>query len=740
MVNFRVFGDVILVIALLVIVFGEAIGGGLIDAYTAKKILPRILIAAILINLSIYIVAALEDVFNVIGGGLDSLIRLPFENVAATGSAMHGLSQAQVTGGVGVVGAVLFAILAYGIFTGAAVPFLLFAAGALLLATIGVLVTLAIRQGLIIFLVLISPIAFALYCLPNTEQYFKKWWSLLVKTLMVYPIVMVVFAMSYVLGVVMTNFGIQPQILADIMSLIAMVAPLFMIPFAFKMSGGIIASVQGAVTGLKSRATKPMGAMARQKSAESWQRAKSGGRFKGGNSENFRGRLNRGIMGTTLISKAGFRPSQMRTKLRTAMNSNSEAQVGDLMQGKNASFNAWSADDAKVAAAKFNKREDIEAELERKDAGRFGGSDNAARRAEAAAEIMQTKREVGDAVLQRARVRAQAKTGTGYQREHEENVKDENGDDVIDQQTGKVLTQTVTDVDYAAMIDDINSAYGSDRGGAGRALGEMRTSLLQSGQIGGAAGYGVWAKQMDNLYRNPNDATAHETAHKEIVKDALASSPPGQAVYGRQTSAAAMGEGEAEIIATIAAEDKGKIEAALANVNSVEGAHRTNLADIDARHNLIIQNATAKVEGLNGQVASGINDPATLDALATAQGELTTAHTNHNTERDAAEIAGQNAIRKADQGLAVAQGRLSAAMATAAGIYDALGQSSPNNASAYASKLMSKDIGALLTSRDRRTGETKIEPEITTVRQYVQSQMEETTNLLTGVAISVDPP
>jgi hypothetical protein len=728
--NFRVFGDVILVIALLVIVFGEAIGGGLIDAYTAKKILPRILIAAILINLSIYIVAALEDVFNVIGGGLDSLIRLPFENVAAIGSAMHGLSQAQVTGGVGVVGAVLFAILAYGIFTGAAVPFLLFAAGALLLATIGVLVTLAIRQGLIIFLVLISPIAFALYCLPNTEQYFKKWWSLLVKTLMVYPIVMVVFAMSYVLGVVMTNFGVHPQILADIMSLIAMVAPLFMIPFAFKMSGGIIASVQGAVTGLKSRATKPMGAMARQKSAESWQRAKSGGRFKGGNSENFRGRLNRAIMGSTMISKAGFRPTQMRTKLRQATRTASEAQVGDLMQGKNASFNSWSGDDAKVSAAQFNKREQIEAELARFDPGRYAGSDNATRRAEAAADIMQTKREVGDEVLQRARVRAQAKTGTGYQYKHMVNVKNADGEDVIDENTGKALQEEVTDVDYSKMADDINSAYGSDRNGAGRALAEMKTSLLQSGQIGGAAGYGVWATQMEELYRHPGDANARRIAHEKITDDARASSPPGQAVYGRQSSARALGESQAREIARIAAEDKPKIEAALNNVNNVEAVQGTNLKAVDDKHTPIIQNAAAEVARLEAGVQPGTSTP----ELSIARDTLSAAQAAYRTERAPVEDTAQEALARADQQLAASQSRLSAAMAAAAGVWDAMGQASPNNASAYASKLMSMDlskvkgldsspIGSLLTQRDQKTGKTDYVPEVTTVREYIQTQM-----------------
>ena len=46
--NFRIYGNIILVIAMLVIVLAETIGGGLIDAYTVRKMLPRILVTRIL--------------------------------------------------------------------------------------------------------------------------------------------------------------------------------------------------------------------------------------------------------------------------------------------------------------------------------------------------------------------------------------------------------------------------------------------------------------------------------------------------------------------------------------------------------------------------------------------------------------------------------------------------------------------------------------------------------------------
>ena len=47
---------------------------GVIEAYTAKKVLPRLLIGAALINLSFYIVIAFVDIMNIVGLGIYSLM------------------------------------------------------------------------------------------------------------------------------------------------------------------------------------------------------------------------------------------------------------------------------------------------------------------------------------------------------------------------------------------------------------------------------------------------------------------------------------------------------------------------------------------------------------------------------------------------------------------------------------------------------------------------------------------
>lgn len=252
--NFRTIGDVLLIIALLVVVFGEAIGGGLIDAYTAKKMLPRILIAAILINLSIYVVAALVDITNVLGKGIEALILAPF------GNASKDVLQIHLSGGLSAAAIGTVFLGAAAIFTGgiAGVGFIaLTVILPLILATIGVIITLLLRQGIILFLIFVSPVAFALYVLPNTEQYFRKWWDLLFKTLLIYPLVGVFFAMATVLGVIINAQGGQAGgfygVLTQMMSVVALLIPLFLVPFAFRFAGGIIGTIHEQVENHRKR-------------------------------------------------------------------------------------------------------------------------------------------------------------------------------------------------------------------------------------------------------------------------------------------------------------------------------------------------------------------------------------------------------------------------------------------------------------------------------------------------------
>ena len=244
--SFRMLANILLVLALLVIVLGQSIGGGLIDAYTAKKIMPRLFAAAILINISIYLVAFMVDLTNILGEGIGRLITAPFDTGDFLSIKPNFLTQ--FTGITGFVGGTV-ALFAFPAVFSFLWVFVLLPA---LVTMIGVFVTLILRQGLILFLIITSPIAFALYCLPNTEKYFKKWWDLLFKALLMYPIVVILFAVANILAVTIAanndNYG--EATLGQVAGLIIMFLPLFMIPFAFKMAGGAVASIYGAIDGV----------------------------------------------------------------------------------------------------------------------------------------------------------------------------------------------------------------------------------------------------------------------------------------------------------------------------------------------------------------------------------------------------------------------------------------------------------------------------------------------------------
>ncbi len=204
--TFRIYGDIFLVFALLIIVFGESIGGGLIDAYTARKALPRVLAAAILINLSVYIVALLVDITNIAGGALGHIITAPidlsFQPTAAAGNtALAGgiIGLIMGAGGLATILTGLFTLKAS--FIKAALWVGFFAMLPVFLAIVLIFIVLVVRKGIILALILVSPVAFALYCLPMTEKYFRRWWRLLTKSLLIYPVVVVLFAVADVISV-----------------------------------------------------------------------------------------------------------------------------------------------------------------------------------------------------------------------------------------------------------------------------------------------------------------------------------------------------------------------------------------------------------------------------------------------------------------------------------------------------------------------------------------------------------
>lgn len=234
----RNFANVAFVIAFLMIIFSQLTNVGITN-YGIKKLLPRVIIAAILVNISYWICAIAIDLSNILGSSINGM----FETLGAqmklpSGGAFSGGGWVGIVGGVlagaAVAAAVLYATLS------ALIPALITAA----LAIVTVLIVLSVRQALIILLVIVAPLAFVAYLLPNTEGWFNKWRSLFQTLLLMYPIIAGMFGASALASqIIMATATGDWKIAIQIMGALIAVAPLALTPLVMKTAGGVLGKV-----------------------------------------------------------------------------------------------------------------------------------------------------------------------------------------------------------------------------------------------------------------------------------------------------------------------------------------------------------------------------------------------------------------------------------------------------------------------------------------------------------------
>lgn len=243
---------VVLVIAALIAVFGQSIG---IEAYTVKKMLPRIIIASIATLLSFTLVAILVDAFNVLGEGIHDLMTSTIDlSIEVDFASFITTTLGLLVGGAAAGAAGILWVTTAG--PGAAAGTIaLFVLLPLLLAVLGVFFTLIFRQILIVLLIVVSPIAFVAWTLPNTERYFKLWYDTLIKALLMYPMIMLLIASGQIYASIITS-GNNSGAANLLIALLALALPLFLIPFTFRFAGSAISGVSQWAKGMGAKGTQ----------------------------------------------------------------------------------------------------------------------------------------------------------------------------------------------------------------------------------------------------------------------------------------------------------------------------------------------------------------------------------------------------------------------------------------------------------------------------------------------------
>lgn len=233
--QFRNVANIVFVLIFLYVIYSQLTGLGT-NNYGIKRLLPRLIMAIILTNISYFICAVVIDITNVLGASLRDLIMQVALPVKPEFNSWNQVASASLITGGGIALylsiTALFPVLVSG-----------------LLAILMTIILLIARQAIIVILIILAPVAFVLNTLPNTQKWFERWWSSFFIVAMMYPIIAVIYGGSQVAAGVISsaNPDQTTMILFAILALGVQAIPFFTIPLIMKAGGGVFERFTGVI-------------------------------------------------------------------------------------------------------------------------------------------------------------------------------------------------------------------------------------------------------------------------------------------------------------------------------------------------------------------------------------------------------------------------------------------------------------------------------------------------------------
>ena len=254
---FRDVANILFVILLMVVIFSQLTGVG-IDNYGIKKILPKIIIVAILINLSYLVCQLAVDISNIIGVSLkEFLVGLapPFSDNAASPQGTERWVFAGILGSGIAIGASL-ALVGSGM-----VLAIIGAAIAAVVGTFFLWVILVVRQAGVVLAIVLAPLAIACYLLPNTQSLGKRWLDIFKALLILYPLCSLVIGAGALASSILGNVDNDGMRLA---AMLVQVIPFFFIPTLLRRSLDGMGNIGAKINGFSRTQGRNLGGRARQ--------------------------------------------------------------------------------------------------------------------------------------------------------------------------------------------------------------------------------------------------------------------------------------------------------------------------------------------------------------------------------------------------------------------------------------------------------------------------------------------
>jgi hypothetical protein len=199
----RTIANVVFVLVFLVIIYSQITGRNA-GGYNIKRMLPRLIIGAILVNVSYYICVVAIDISNILGTSILDVMKGITDRIGTPAMSLDNAANGFQDG--------ILSDITSSILTKSGTVWILLAPIAAVTISIAVvsaagIVLLIARKVIVAMLVLVSPLLFVSYLLPNIEHYFQQWLRLFTQLLLLFPVIAFLLGTGQIISATIINVG-----------------------------------------------------------------------------------------------------------------------------------------------------------------------------------------------------------------------------------------------------------------------------------------------------------------------------------------------------------------------------------------------------------------------------------------------------------------------------------------------------------------------------------------------------
>lgn len=199
----RNIANALFVVAFMALIYSQ-LTGRTTGGYNIKRLLPRLIICAILVNLSYFLCQILIEGSNIIGGSLLDILKGLAKQVGPSVMPIGAQANAFQDGTLSTITSQIMAKTGY--------AWVLLAPTAAITISIAVitaaaLVLLILRKVIVAMLVLVSPVLFVAFLMPNLERFFFQGLRLFIQLLLLYPVIALLLGAGQIVSSTIVSIG-----------------------------------------------------------------------------------------------------------------------------------------------------------------------------------------------------------------------------------------------------------------------------------------------------------------------------------------------------------------------------------------------------------------------------------------------------------------------------------------------------------------------------------------------------